>query len=184
MELSVEGPPKRRQPSIPIGPWPSKGSTRVRKGRTLLPTAHGNSLWAKIARETLSGLIVHLGGVDMVSETQRLIARRVSMLEAELIFMEDLIGTARGEGREPDPVLVDRYAMIADRQRRLSEPLGWKRVQKPVSWRDAWAAEVETAADVADVSENAPAATATPSEAVPDDDLDLSPAQATSEDRE
>lgn len=143
------------------GGGPKAQRSRIANGRTLLPTALGNSVWARIAKDTLSSLIAHLGGIDMISETQRLIARRVSMLEAELVHMEDVIGVARGEGREPDPALVDRYAMIADRQRRLSEPLGWKRVQKPVSWRDAWAAEVETAVDATTAS---PAATAAPSE--------------------
>jgi hypothetical protein len=82
--------------------------TRVTNGRTLLPTAVGNSIWARIARDTLASLIAHLGGTDMISETQRLIARRVSMLEAELIFMEDVIGIVRAEGREPDPIADER----------------------------------------------------------------------------
>jgi hypothetical protein len=54
-----------------------------------LPKTDGRSIWARLMRETFECLLVHCGGADVVSETQRLIARRIGTLEAELVFMED-----------------------------------------------------------------------------------------------
>jgi hypothetical protein len=84
-------------------------------------------------RDTLESLQVHCNG--RLSETQRLIARRVSTLEAELVFLEDKFAQARAEGGEPSNIDLDLYGRLADRQRRLAEPLGWERQPKDVSPR-------------------------------------------------
>lgn len=61
-----------------------------------------------------------------------LMARRVGTLEAELVFIEDGFARTRAEGGEPDPALLDLYGRLADRQRRLADPLGWERNAKNV----------------------------------------------------
>lgn len=73
----------------------------------------------------------HLAGE--ASETQSLIARRVGTLEAELVFMEDKFAATRAAGDEPDPATVDLYGRLADRQRRLADPLGWQRTPRGVT---------------------------------------------------
>jgi hypothetical protein len=82
-------------------------------------------------KDCLESLQVHCNG--HMSETQRLIARRVSTLEAELVFLEDKFAKARAEGGEPDASTLDLYGRPADRQRRLAEPLGWQRQPKDVN---------------------------------------------------
>jgi hypothetical protein len=82
-------------------------------------------------RDTLRSLEVHCGGE--LSETQRLAARRVSTLEAELVYLEDKFAQARAEGREPDIAELDLYGRLADRQRRLADPLGWERTPRDVT---------------------------------------------------
>jgi hypothetical protein len=52
-------------------------------------------------RDTQDALFNHLGGEDRVTEPQRLQCRRVSVFEAELVFLEDKFGHARAEGSEP-----------------------------------------------------------------------------------
>jgi hypothetical protein len=110
------------------------GRSRIANGSgNLLPTTDGRSLWARIMRDTYSALInVHLGGADMASETQRLIARRIATLEAELIFLEDKFAAVRAAGGEPDMMRLDLYGRLADRQRRLADPLGWQRTAREV----------------------------------------------------
>jgi hypothetical protein len=80
VELSADGAAldsgvkRRRQPE--------KGRSRISNGSTLLPTGDGNSIWARLMRDVLASLIVHLGGD--ASETQRMACRRIAALEAEL----------------------------------------------------------------------------------------------------
>ena len=121
------------------------GGSRISNGKVLLPTANGSSIWARLVKTTLRSLVVHCGGSDMVSETQKLAARRVSVLEAELVHLEDRFAAAREQGEEPDPLTLDLYGRLADRQRRLADPLGWHRAQREVSWRDKWLADTPDA---------------------------------------
>jgi hypothetical protein len=109
----------------------SRSRSRVTNG-SLLPSTDGRSVWARLMRDTLRSLEVHCGGE--LSETQRLAARRVSALEAELIFFEDKFAQARAEGREPDVAQLDLYGRLADRQRRLADSaLGWQRRPRDVT---------------------------------------------------
>jgi hypothetical protein len=107
--------------------------SRIANGTQLLPKTDGRSIWARLMRETFECLLVHCGGDGVVSETQRLIARRIGTLEAELVFMEDKLASTRAAGGEPDPATVDLYGRLADRQRRLADPLGWQRTPKDVT---------------------------------------------------
>ena len=107
--------------------------SRIHNGSMFLPKTDGRSIWARIMRDTFECLLVHCGGADFVSETQRLVARRIGTLEAELVFMEDKFAATRATGGEPDPVAVDLYGRLADRQRRLADPLGWQRTPRDVT---------------------------------------------------
>jgi hypothetical protein len=106
--------------------------SRVANGSSILPTGDGRSVWVRLMKETLQSLYAH-GGGDL-SETQRLAARRISTLEAELIFLEDKFAQARAEGREPDIDTLDLYGRLADRQRRIADSaLGWQRTPRDVT---------------------------------------------------
>ena len=84
-------------------------------------------------RDTLAALVTHCGGVEEVSETKRLAARRVAVIEAELCFLEDKFAQLRAAGDEPDAAAIDLYARVANQQRRLSEALGWERTARDVT---------------------------------------------------
>ena len=102
-------------------------------GGSMLPITDGRSLWARIRKDTYRAIVTMCGGADMVSETQALMARRVSTLEAELVHYEDSFAATRAAGGVPDPVTVDLYGRLADRQRRLADPLGWQRTPRDVT---------------------------------------------------
>jgi hypothetical protein len=74
-----------------------------------------------------------------------IVARRIGTLEAELVFIEDKLATIRAAGGEPDPTIVDLYGRLADRQRRLAEPLQWRRTPRDLNegFGDAWRADLE-----------------------------------------
>jgi hypothetical protein len=105
---------------------------RVFNGSDLLPTADARSVWARLMKESYRGLIVHCGGDDTISETERMSARRSAMLEAELVFLEDKFATLRAANGEPTPADLDLYGRLADRQRRINETLGWQRTPRSV----------------------------------------------------
>jgi hypothetical protein len=107
--------------------------SRIANGSQFLPLTDGRSAWARLQKETFLRLVQHCGGPDAISETQRLDARRVSTLEAELCYMEDAFCAIRAAGNVPDPASVDLYGRLADRQRRLSDPLGWSRTPRDVT---------------------------------------------------
>jgi hypothetical protein len=107
--------------------------SRVSNGSRLLPSCDGRSTWARIMRDTFSSLVAHCGGADVISETRRLASRRTSVLESELCFLEDKFAKLRAEGSEPDASTLDLYGRLADRQRRLSESLGWDRTPRDVT---------------------------------------------------
>jgi hypothetical protein len=54
-------------------------------------------------RDIFDGMVYHLGGADYVSDPQRMTARRVAVMEAELIHLEDGFARVRAEGGEPAP---------------------------------------------------------------------------------
>jgi hypothetical protein len=106
--------------------------SRIANGSRVVPLSDGRSLWCRLVKDTLQGLQVHCGGA--LSETQRLMARRVSTLEAELVYLEDQFAQARAEGREPEIAALDLYGRLADRQRRLAEAaLGWQPTARDVT---------------------------------------------------
>jgi hypothetical protein len=120
------------------------GRSRIANGSgSLLPTTDGRSLWARIRRDTYRAIVdVHLAGT--ASETQSLMARRIATLEAELVFIEDKFASIRAAGGEPDFNALDIFGRLADRQRRLADPLGWRRVPRDVTpTLDDIAADIE-----------------------------------------
>ena len=128
----LKPPSKSSADSAPIAKRSPATRSRVGNGSALLPNVDGRSVWARLMRDTLQSLQVHCGGE--LSETQRLAARRVSTLEAELVFLEDKFAQARADGCEPDIVELDLYGRLADRQRRLAESaLGWQRTPRDVT---------------------------------------------------
>jgi hypothetical protein len=84
-------------------------------------------------RDTLNAMLAHLGGEDFVSEPQRMLARRVAALEAELIHLEDNFARVRTEGGEPDPLDLDLYSRMASAQRRHLETIGLARAAKDIT---------------------------------------------------
>jgi hypothetical protein len=116
----------------PVDVKKNRQKSRITNGSSILPRVDGRCLWVRLMKETLQSLRVHCGGE--LSETQRLMARRVSTLEAELVFLEDEFAQARTEGREPDIFRLDLYGRLADRQRRLAEAaLGWQPTARDVT---------------------------------------------------
>jgi hypothetical protein len=117
----------------PTAKQPPRPQSRVRAGKRALPTAHSQSIWARLFRDVQGALVQPVGGEENVSETQRLAIRRVASFEAELIFLEDSFALARTDGRVPEPADLNLYATMANAQRRFCEALGWQRTPRDLT---------------------------------------------------
>ena len=127
----------------PIEPRPAPGRqpnrtrsgkrSAVTSGARILPNAHSQSVWCRVMRDTRDALYSHLGGEDRLSETQRLVVRRVATFETELIFLEDKFAQIRHAGGEPERDDLNLYNTLANGQRRFLEALGWSRVPVDVT---------------------------------------------------
>ena len=106
---------------------------RVTNGSKILPTVSGNSVWARLLRDTRDAMVAHLGGEAVVSEPQRLAVRRVAAFEAELIYLEDKFAGLRHSGKEPEREDLILYNTLANGQRRFCESLGWQRVPRDLT---------------------------------------------------
>jgi hypothetical protein len=78
-------------------------------------------------RDTYRAVIQHCGGDGAISELERMAARRIGALEAELVHMESRFGAIRAEGGEPDVISLDLYSRLSNTQRRHCESVGWER---------------------------------------------------------
>jgi len=107
--------------------------SRITNGTALLPTADLRSPWARVMRDVYRAVIQHCGSDDVVSELERMAARRIGALEAELVFMEDKFATLRAAGGEPDAGSLDLYSRLSNTHRRHCESVGWQRRPRDVT---------------------------------------------------
>jgi hypothetical protein len=84
-------------------------------------------------RDAYHAVIQHCGGEDAISELERMTARRIGALEAELIYFEDKIAAIRAAGGEPDAGTLDLYSRVSNTHRRHCESIGWQRRPRDVT---------------------------------------------------
>jgi hypothetical protein len=122
--------------SSPIAPKPAKARVarnRVTNGTTLLPTVDGRSGWARLMRDTYHAVISHCGGDSAISELERMAARRIGALEAELVYLEDKFASIRAAGGEPAADTLDLYSRVSNTHRRCCESIGWRRRSRNIT---------------------------------------------------
>lgn len=112
---------------------PATTRSRLTNGRQLLPGIDGRSIWARIYRDVSQALADHLGGEDRASEPQRLLIRRCTALEVELLALEGKFTQARERGDEPNAADLDLYARLGNAQRRFLEGIGLQAVPRDVT---------------------------------------------------
>jgi hypothetical protein len=107
-------------------------SARIRAPpRVAISRRLARSVWVRLTKDTLQ-ICWSIAGADDASETQKLMCRRVAVLETELVYLEEQFAAAREAGGEPDAAKVDLYGRLANRQRRLAECLGWQRTPRDI----------------------------------------------------
>lgn len=112
---------------------PKTHRSKITNGTRLLPTVHPQSVWARYMRDIYDSMMSHLGGSDYASEPRRLLARRIAVLEAELVHLEDEIGGERLKGCAPSGDRLDLYNRLASAQRRHLEAIGLDRTPRDIT---------------------------------------------------
>jgi hypothetical protein len=113
--------------TVEAEPKPTARS-RLTNGCTL-PGVDGRSTWVRRLRDLMALHLSDLGGEDAVSEAERSIVRRASVLTTELERLE-LKFARDGEASERD---LDLYQRASNTLRRHLETVGLKRVAKDVT---------------------------------------------------
>jgi len=98
--------------------------SRITNGSDLLPTVDGRSAYARMFRDLCEALAQHVGGIDRMSEPERMTIRRAAALECELVRLEVAFAEARIANRVPDAADIDLYSRITNTQRRVLDSLG------------------------------------------------------------
>lgn len=101
----------------------SSGKSAVSNGSRLLPGVDGRSVWVRRCRDLIEAHVSDLGGITAISEAERSIVRRASVLTVELERMEKNFATAG----EADDRSLDLYQKTAGSLRRLLETVGIER---------------------------------------------------------
>ena len=102
----------------------------ISNGSTLLAGVDGRSTWARRLRDLIELHTNDLGGVLNISEAEKAIVRRASVLIVELERMETDFALAEGA---PNIATLDAYQRAAGNLRRLLESLGLERRQRDVT---------------------------------------------------
>jgi hypothetical protein len=100
--------------------------SRVSNGKTLFLEGDQRSKASRRFRDILSAIVSDLGGADRLSEGQRQLARRCSLLAVEC----ELIEAAAVKGEEID---LEAYGVMTDRLGRAFQRLGLKRVPRDIT---------------------------------------------------
>jgi hypothetical protein len=104
----------------------SRSRSSVTNGKRLFVEHRGDTAWARRFRDVLVEIISDLGGLDVLSEGQKQLARRAATL---CITCERLEGKAAA-GEDID---LAQYGMLTDRLGRTFARLGLKRRPRDVT---------------------------------------------------
>jgi hypothetical protein len=86
----------------------------------------GRSAMSRRFRDILSAIVSDLGGSDRLSEGQKQLARRISLMSVQCEAME--ANSIAGEAID-----IDTYGQLSDRIGRACQRLGLKRVPKEIA---------------------------------------------------
>jgi hypothetical protein len=109
--------------------------SQATSGRRVFVEGDGNSRWARRYRDLIAAHCQDMGGVDLLSEAQLSLVKRVSTLELECEQAEGKLSM----GQEID---LDLYQRMLNSLRRALETLGIERRAKPVETLSEYLARI------------------------------------------
>ena len=107
----------------------NNASSKISNGSTFVPGVDQRSQWVRRGRDVEASLLAELGGADYVTAQQRLLVRKIAVLETELNVREQRFAEA---GEASDEELAG-YSTVVNSQRRLLADIGLERRQRDVT---------------------------------------------------
>jgi hypothetical protein len=98
----------------------------VTNGKRLHVIRPGDTVWARRFRDVLAQIIADIGGPEGLSEGQRQLARRATLLSIQCEKME-------GEAAAGNEIDLETFGQLTDRLGRCFNRLGLKRQQRDVT---------------------------------------------------
>ena len=105
--------------------------SRVTNGQALLPGVSGRSTWARRLRDLIQLHSADKG--DDLSEAEKAIIRRASVIQTECEYFEARFALLRDSGGTPAATDLDLYSRLTGQLRRLLETVGLQRRARDVS---------------------------------------------------
>ena len=102
--------------------------SRITNGRELLPGIDQRSTWARRMRDLIKLHVDDIGGLEVTSEAQRSLIRRIAVLEVEAEYLETAFAQRNASGKQ-----YDLYLRIAGLLKRLYELIGIERVARDIT---------------------------------------------------
>src|SRR5262245_36333813 len=118
----------RRRKSIQI--TQSKARAAISNGTTILTDIDHRSAWMRRLRDLIAAHSSDLGGHDALSEAERVLIRRASMLGLQCELLEQRFAQNGGEAK---PIQLDNYQRCTNTLRRTLESLGLRRRPRDVT---------------------------------------------------
>jgi len=100
----------------------------ISNGSSVLADVDHRTAWMRRLKDLLGAHSADLGGEDILSEGQRALIRRASMLELQLEMLEGKFARNDGEASRAD---LDLYGRTAGNLRRIVESLGTHAGRRP-----------------------------------------------------
>ena len=102
--------------------------SRITNGRELLPGIDQRSTWARRMRDLIELHVDDIGGLEVTSEAQRSLIRRIAVLEVEAEYLETAFAQRNASGKQ-----YDLYLRIAGLLKRLYELIGIERRARDIT---------------------------------------------------
>ena len=111
----------------PIKLTPSKFQSALTNGSVLIRGVDGRSAWMRRLRDLIANHISDLGGEDCISQSERILINRASMLTLQLEAMEQVFARNDGIAKSDQ---IETYQRCLNTLRRTLETLGLARRSK------------------------------------------------------
>jgi hypothetical protein len=118
----------------------SRLRSAISNGSKVLADLDHRGAWARRLKDLMAAHLSDLGGIDQVSEAEKVLVRRAAMLTLQLELMEQRF--ANNDNGEASAKQIETYQRVTNTLRRCLEALGLQRRARDVTDLDSEALRI------------------------------------------